>query len=357
MRVIRVGEKYSVAGGEVQTYDRLPAQTYVVRHSEEEGMSLKKHPNIGVDEKVYGVLEQKAEKVLGSFEIFERSLGIILSGDKGIGKSVFARMICQRAVESGYPVIIVDEAHREVPRFIESSEQECVVLFDEFDKTFTSNVLCDEQEMLLSLFDGTACGKKMFIVTCNNWRSLNEHIVNRPGRFHYHFRFEYPTAEEIQEYLEDKIEQKYYDQIEKVIEFSGRVKLNYDCLRAIAFELNQGFAFAEAIKELNILNIEMQVYHVYLQYENGENLYCSYYRANLFKETEERYITFSDRRGEAKVDVAFTSEHMVYDKKTHAVIIPGEHLKLDYYCEDLKKIPVSCLKFVKSEPENLHYVI
>ena len=52
MRVIRVGEKYSVAGGEVQTYDRLPAQTYVVRHSEEEGMSLKKHPKIGVYEKV-----------------------------------------------------------------------------------------------------------------------------------------------------------------------------------------------------------------------------------------------------------------------------------------------------------------
>lgn len=41
------------------------------------------------------------------------------------------------------------------------------ILFDEFDKTFQSNDDQDDQAALLSLFDGTAGGKKLFLVTCN----------------------------------------------------------------------------------------------------------------------------------------------------------------------------------------------
>ena len=161
------------------------------------------------------------------------------------------------AVEKGYPVILVDEAYKGLARFIENIEQECVVLFDELDKTFKSTKENDEQAKLLSLFDGTAGGKKMYIVTFNELYGLNDYIVNRPGRFHYHFRFEYPTATEIREYLEDKLEKNYYGEIDKVIEFAGRINFNYDCLRAIAFELNQGAMLEEAITELNILNVEM----------------------------------------------------------------------------------------------------
>ena len=185
MRVIRIGERYSVATGEVETYDLLPVKTYVAMYNERDGFYLTQHPNIEVQEKVYGVHDNKVKKVIHAFEIFERSLGTILSGDKGIGKSIFAKMLCQNAVEKGYPVIIVDEAYKGVARFIENIEQECVVLFDEFDKTFKSNRENDEQAKLLSLFDGTAGGKKMYIVTCNELRGLNDYIVNRPGRFHY----------------------------------------------------------------------------------------------------------------------------------------------------------------------------
>ena len=135
MRVIRIGERYSVATGEVETYDLLPVKTYVVMYNERDGFYLTEHPNIEVQEKVYGVHDNKVKKVIHAFEIFERSLGTILSGDKGIGKSIFAKMLCQNAVEKGYPVIIVDEAYKGVARFIERIEQESVVFFDEFDNT------------------------------------------------------------------------------------------------------------------------------------------------------------------------------------------------------------------------------
>ena len=130
----------------------------------------------------------------------------------------------------------------------------------------------DEQAKLLSLFDGTAGGKKMYIVTCNELYGLNDYIVNRPGRFHYHFRFEYPTATEIREYLEDKLEKKCYGEIDKVIEFAGRINLNYDCLRAIAFELNLGATFEEAIVELNILNVDMEEYDKAMNYDRNEGM-------------------------------------------------------------------------------------
>lgn len=65
--------------------------------------------------------------------------------------------------------------------------------------------------------------------------SLNSYIVNRPGRFHYHFRFNYPEPEDIREYLHDQLMPGYDAEIEKIVEFSRTVSLNYDCLRAIAF--------------------------------------------------------------------------------------------------------------------------
>ena len=88
------------------------------------------------------------KKVIRTFKLFERSLGIILSGDKGIGKSIFAKILCQKAIEKEYPVIIVDEAHKGIARFIEKIEQQYVVLFDEFDKTFKTNKENDEQAKL-----------------------------------------------------------------------------------------------------------------------------------------------------------------------------------------------------------------
>ena len=362
MRVIRIGGKYSIASGEVETYDLLPVQTYVAMYNDRDGFYLTEHTNIEVLEKVYGVHESKVRKVLASFENFKRSLGIILSGDKGIGKSIFAKMLCQQAIANGMPVIIVDEAYNGIARFIESIEQECVVLFDEFDKTFKSSGEDDEQAKLLSLFDGTAGGKKMYIVTCNELRGLNNYIVNRPGRFHYHFRFEYPNAADIREYLEDKLEKKYYGEIEKVIEFAGRINLNYDCLRAITFELNHGFEFAEAITELNILNVDLEEYDVYLYLENGDVFHRYNYRTNLYAERGYDWITLNDKQGNAKVDAKYEKRNLHYDLQKKALVVPGEYVTADYsdFEDDDaqgERSKTLYLMFEKCAEERLHYVV
>ena len=112
-----------------------------------------------------------------------------------------------KAIQNGYPLIIVNTYIPGIADFLSQIDQEIVVLLDEFDKTFNggkdnSNNAKDPQTEMLTLFDGINSGKKMFIVTCNDLRGLNDYLVNRPGRFHYHFRFEYPQAEEIREYMQ-----------------------------------------------------------------------------------------------------------------------------------------------------------
>ena len=259
MKIVCTGNTYRIYGDDLKTYDKLPVGTYEVCFHPMQGFWLEKKDDIVLTEKIYGVHEAKAEKILNSFALTDRNLGVILSGNKGIGKSLTAKLMVQKAVERGIPVILVNDCIKGVASYIADIKQEVVVLFDEFDKTFKINKRDENggnQDEFLTLFDGLDCGKKLFIVTCNSLSDLSDYLVNRPGRFHYHLRFNYPSIDEIKEYLSDKLDPKYYNQIEDVVKFSNVTDLNYDCLRAIAFELNLGNSFSEAIKDLNITNYE-----------------------------------------------------------------------------------------------------
>ena len=377
MRIIRSGTKYSVYDDGIETYEHLPVGTYTVGFNKSEGCFLVRRGDMTVSEKTYGTHDKKLQKVLLSFSGFMRSLGVILSGDKGIGKSLFAKKLCQQAVQAGYPVVIIDSYLPGIARFIESIDQECVVLFDEFDKTFRTNRDNDEQAALLSLFDGTAGGKKLFIVTCNELYGLNNYIVNRPGRFHYHFRFDYPTAEDIREYLTDKLSPAYYGQIDKVVEFSHRVSLNYDCLRAIAFELNNGVAFADAIKDLNIMTTEDEEYKVYLFLENGKSFHNLRFRTNLYDyDGSMTYIRFFDNNGNFVLDAYFDKASIRYDMTKGKVLVPASGIKIkpaddddDYYDETeddtisdaqtphFRGAKVLYMTFAKRATKNLHYMV
>ena len=90
MRAISTGSTYKIFDDTLRTYEKLPVQTYVVRFDRQTGFYLEKYVDISIpEEKIYGVHIAKIEKVLASFDRFNRSLGVILSGDKGIGKSLF----------------------------------------------------------------------------------------------------------------------------------------------------------------------------------------------------------------------------------------------------------------------------
>lgn len=274
MHIVESGKRYRIFNNAITTYDQLPPKTYRVDYDPKTRIfSLLEAHDFEIPEtKIYGQHLDKVKKVLNSMDKMNRNLGVILSGDKGIGKSLFSKCLGLKARKKGIPVILVNEYHEGIANFLEEIEQTVMILFDEYDKTFDEKKHNCQAEML-SLFDGVSAGKKLFVITCNEIQSLSQYLINRPGRFHYHFRFLYPTADEIRDYMEDKLDKQYYDEIENVIAFSVRMNLNYDCLRSIAFELNNGLKFQEAINDLNIIRIsQYKNIKIIVEFENQATL-------------------------------------------------------------------------------------
>lgn len=363
MKVISTGSRFDIYNDDLKTYEQLPAQTYMVCFSKHSGFYMETHADLDVSEKVYGVHMDKVNKVLRSFGSFERNLGVILSGAKGIGKSLFARTLCKEAVKKGIPVLIVDRFTPGISGYLESIEQEVVVLFDEFDKTFagikTGENEADPQAGLLSLFDGVSGGKKLFVVTCNELRNLNEYLVNRPGRFHYHFRFDYPSPTEIREYLQDKLLGGQEKEIEKVVSFANRVNLNYDCLRSIAFELNAGERFDRAISDLNIINIDAQKYNVVLYFTTGEKRIAKDQSLDLFG-ADEVGCWMKNKEQYADVYVWFSARDCVYDNQGGEIIVPGVNLRLRWDEDEdevrsLKKLTPDRLEIRRNREKTYHF--
>ena len=366
MKIVNTGNIYYLYDDSLKTFDQLPAQVYHVGFSKQTGFFLETFNDIEVNEKIYGSHEEKVDKVFKSFKMFERNMGIILSGAKGIGKSLFAKLLSIKAVENGYPLIIVDTAYPGIANFLTSITQEVFVMFDEFDKTFKASHDgdWDPQSDMLSLFDGFSMGKKCFIVTCNKLDKLNDYLVNRPGRFHYHFRFGYPQGDEIREYLSDKLQSEYHGEIENVVSFATKVDLNYDCLRAIAFELNLGISFTEAIKDLNIINTELDEYALTIIFKDGTKVKGSK-RIDLFSDD---LVSFCMNGIKGYFQAEFSPADAVYNSLTFCNTISGSDIKITYVDGDdlddgetmedwIKNNPIDYMSLRKKRDKELHYAV
>lgn len=254
MKVIGSNSKFQLFSDDLKTYDKLPVGTYKIGFNPMQGFSLIKIEDFTCKEdKIYGNHPQKIQKVLRSYDAMDRSLGIILSGDKGMGKSLFVNLLAEKMIERDMPVIICQNNIGGVSEFIDEIKQDALFIFDEYEKNFPIEGDGETQNSMLSLFDGLSQTKRMYAITVNDLSKLSEFIKNRTGRFHYHIRFDYPTSEELVTYMEDKVLPLYHDQIKLVDEFARRVPINYDTLRSIAFELNMGNPFKEAITDMNIM--------------------------------------------------------------------------------------------------------
>ena len=270
MNVINAGSKYQIFGEDVKTYQKLPLGTYLINFSPLGGFSLSIRNDLTItEEKIYGTSEYKVKKVMRSYNAVDRNFGVLLSGQKGIGKSLFVRLVAAEAIKEGLPVITVTNSAPGIADFISSIDQPCVVIFDEFEKTFTTVDDINQQDELLSLFDGLDGGHKLFIVTCNDLERISQYMLNRPGRIHYHFTMTPPTPSEVEEYMKDKLLPQYHNNIHDIINLSNIISMPYDYLRAIAFELNQGYSLKEVMSDLNITRTDNTRFDIVVYLNNG----------------------------------------------------------------------------------------
>lgn len=269
--IVASGGKFRLYGDSVRTYADLPVATYTIAFSPMDGYSLRQtEPLASGEETVYGSHHSRVQRIVTGYAAMDRSLGVILSGDKGMGKSLMLRLLAERMRDEQHlPTVLVQHDTPGLAAFLDELG-EVVIVFDEFEKIF-SNEDDESQNQFLSLFDGLSTTKRLYVLSVNELQHVSDYMLNRPGRFHYHMRFAYPEPETVATYLRDQVPGVDEEQVAEIVGFSRKYDINFDHLRAIAFELRLGESFAEVIGDLNIKRTEHASSWVeaHIKWDNG----------------------------------------------------------------------------------------
>ena len=237
--------------------------------------------------KIYGDAQDIADHVAEAFEKNDpnKNLGVLFSGEKGLGKTLTTRLILEKFYDKK-PIIIISEYINGMADFI-SKFKGCVILMDEFEKFTGGNTDSEDensltkQESLLSIFDGnTGCSGNLFLLTVNNTYKLNENLKSRPGRMRYHYKFTSENAIVVRNYCNDNLNNK--EIIEDVVETLGSAGfVSMDILSSFVDELNK-FPDKKPSEVLKYFNIEN---------ENADENFRAIFKG-LWRDTE---ATYADR--------------------------------------------------------------
>lgn len=162
-------------------YNLINGKAYDLKWDDWSDMAyLAENGELNLPSKIYELNEDKIfkKRVLNSFNNHENSIGVMLAGTKGTGKTMLAKVI---AKESNLPIIIVDSQFpttRLIGFFKQFSTPVCVI-FDEIEKNFNTG-------RMLDFLDGVEkTTKKLVLMTCNELDKVSEYLQDRCSRIRY----------------------------------------------------------------------------------------------------------------------------------------------------------------------------
>lgn len=235
---LKNGNTYRVTKKEsLDITEHLPAGNYIIQKDEMTGqLFLEQIDNFQPITKVYGDCLKNTDRIVNTFLSRPATTGVMLTGEKGSGKTLLTKSVCMKLAEQNIPTIVINAPWHgdKFNNFIQSIDQPCAILFDEFEKTYDR----DEQESILTLLDGVFPTKKLFLLTCNDKWRVDSHMRNRPGRIYYMLDFKGLDAEFIREYCQDNLNNKQY--IENIVNVGSLfAEFNFDMLKALVEEMNR----------------------------------------------------------------------------------------------------------------------
>ena len=252
---MKSGNTFRIATKEsMDLHEQLPAGNYVVKQDPFENFYIEQIESFDVPTKMYGDTIRNTERIINSFWDREKSTGVMLVGEKGSGKTLLSKNICVELAKQNVPTIVINHPWHgdKFNTLIQSIQQPCIVMFDEFEKVYNS----DEQEQLLTLLDGIYSTKKLFLLTSNDKWRVDSHMRNRPGRIFYMVNFTGLDEAFIREYCYDNLlsDTKTVDTIVSIASVFGA--FNFDMLKALIEEMNR---YNETPQEaMRILNVKAE---------------------------------------------------------------------------------------------------
>ena len=196
--------------------------------------------------KIYGNSQNRANHIVEAFRKndAEHNLGVLLSGGRGLGKTLTTRLVIEQ-LKDDYPIIVISEYMPGMAEFL-SHLKNAVILMDEFEKFMSGNINKDDneneqtkQESILSVLDGnTGSAGNLYLLTVNNTHKLDENLISRPGRIRYHYIYESEDASVVRAYCKDNLNDK--SKIEEVVNILGSTKyVSMDIISSFVDELNK----------------------------------------------------------------------------------------------------------------------
>ena len=260
---LKSGNTFRVSAKEaLDLHEALPAGNYIIKENPMTGELFLEHiSDFEIKGKTYGDHMTNCRRILSTFNDRPATTGVMLTGEKGSGKSLLAKAVSIEGAKAGVPTIVINAPFHgdKFNSFIQTIDQACIVLFDEFEKTYDS----EEQEAILTLLDGVFPTKKLFMLTCNDKWRVDSHMRNRPGRIYYMIDYKGLDAQFIREYCEDNLKALHY--IDKIVQIASLFsEFNFDMLKALVEEMNR---YNEAPEQaLKMLNAKPE-------FDNGGNRY------------------------------------------------------------------------------------
>lgn len=160
----------------------------------------------------------------------EKTMGVLLSGVKGSGKTVTAKQLCNVLK---LPVLLVSQNFTSFPSFLNDIAQDVIVFIDEYEKVY------DESESsLLSVMDGALSNRfrRVFLLTTNSL-SVNCNLMSRPGRVRYLKKYKHLSLDVIMEVVDDLLIHHHHR--EATVSFISTLStISIDVMKAVITEVN-----------------------------------------------------------------------------------------------------------------------
>jgi len=249
--------------------DKLPIGTYSLRQ-DVFGFFFEKINNFNLPKKRYGDNAKLTDKIVSTFWDRPNSTAVLLSGQKGSGKTLQSKTISEYGLNNNLPTIVIAEpfSGTEFNLMLQQMEP-AIILIDEVEKIYSEK---ETQDNLLTLLDGVFPSKKLFLLTCNEPYNLPDYFFNRPGRIWYHIEYRCLPSQFVEEYAQDNLNDK--SKISQLVNFAELCRnINFDMMKAIVEEMNRyNESVSDSLKYLNInLERELKQYNVVmLEHKDGK---------------------------------------------------------------------------------------